>query len=180
MCAWELLTGRLPSCGQTLTMSQAWKSIIKSIQFLWGWLCLQWEGTWSCFHPQRTVVFSAKELSNRDERMNYKREMLLLILLALLLALYKHHPRIKDHLQKIHACWNDHLEEPPLSAWFNPKKRPDVIATTDWLAPVIWEGTYNRQVLDKYYKRLNITIGLAVLATGKYAPLAFVLYILEN
>ncbi|XP_037060380.1 N-acetyllactosaminide alpha-1,3-galactosyltransferase-like 1 [Peromyscus leucopus] len=100
--------------------------------------------------------------------MNYKREMLLLILLALLLALYKHHPRIKDHLQKMHACWNDHLEEPPLSAWFNPKKRPDVIATTDWLAPVIWEGTYNRQVLDKYYKRLNITIGLAVLATGNF------------
>ncbi|XP_051039837.1 N-acetyllactosaminide alpha-1,3-galactosyltransferase-like 1 [Phodopus roborovskii] len=64
--------------------------------------------------------------------------------------------------------WNDHLEEPQLSAWFDPKKRPDVKATTDWLAPVIWEGTYNRQVLDNYYKRLNITIGLAVLATGKF------------
>lgn len=49
------------------------------------------------------------------------------------------------------------------------RKRPDVIATTGWLAPVIWEGTYNRQVLDKYYKRVNITIGLAVLDTGKYA-----------
>ncbi|KAL1785346.1 N-acetyllactosaminide alpha-1,3-galactosyltransferase-like 1 [Sigmodon hispidus] len=75
---------------------------------------------------------------------------------------------IKDHLQKINACWNDHLEEPQLSTWFNPKKRPDVITTTGWLAPVIWEGTYDRQVLDKYYKRLNITIGLAVLDTGNF------------
>ncbi|CAD7687377.1 unnamed protein product [Nyctereutes procyonoides] len=47
-------------------------------------------------------------------------------------------------------------------------KRPDVKATTDWFAPIIWEGTYNRQVLEKYSKRLNITIGLAVFATGKF------------
>ncbi|XP_036998090.2 N-acetyllactosaminide alpha-1,3-galactosyltransferase-like 1 [Artibeus jamaicensis] len=59
-------------------------------------------------------------------------------------------------------------EEPRLSDWFNPKKRPDVITTTNWLAPVIWEETYNRQVLEKYYKRLNITIGLVVWATGKF------------
>ncbi|XP_040591626.1 N-acetyllactosaminide alpha-1,3-galactosyltransferase-like 1 isoform X1 [Mesocricetus auratus] len=100
--------------------------------------------------------------------MNFKRKMLSLILLALLLALSKHHHRIKNQLQKMYICWNDHLEEPQLSAWFDPKKRPDVIATTGWLAPVIWEGTYNRQVLDKYYKRLNITIGLAVLVTGNF------------
>nr|XP_019586730.1 PREDICTED: glycosyltransferase 6 domain-containing protein 1-like [Rhinolophus sinicus] len=63
----------------------------------------------------------------------------------------------------------DHeTEEPQLSDWFNPKKRLDVITTTDWLAPVIWEGTYNTQVLEKYYKRLNITIGLVVWAAGKF------------
>ncbi|XP_008592984.1 PREDICTED: N-acetyllactosaminide alpha-1,3-galactosyltransferase-like 1, partial [Galeopterus variegatus] len=48
------------------------------------------------------------------------------------------------------------------------RRRPDVITTTEWHAPVIWEGTYNRQVLEKYYKRLNITIGLAVFATEKF------------
>ncbi|XP_016069154.1 PREDICTED: N-acetyllactosaminide alpha-1,3-galactosyltransferase-like 1 [Miniopterus natalensis] len=59
--------------------------------------------------------------------------------------------------------YRDHeAEEPQLSDWFNPKKRPDVLTTTDWLAPVIWEETYNRQVLEKYYKSLNITIGLFV------------------
>ncbi|XP_073908256.1 N-acetyllactosaminide alpha-1,3-galactosyltransferase-like 1 [Castor canadensis] len=47
-------------------------------------------------------------------------------------------------------------------------KRPDVMTTTDWLAPVIWEGTYNRLVLEKYYRRLNITIGLAAFASGKF------------
>ncbi|XP_061012079.1 N-acetyllactosaminide alpha-1,3-galactosyltransferase-like 1 [Dama dama] len=57
--------------------------------------------------------------------------------------------------------------EPQLSDWFNPKKRPDVITTTNWLAPVIWEGTYNRPVLQKYYKRLNITIGLAVICVPR-------------
>ena len=47
------------------------------------------------------------------------------------------------------------------------RKRPDVVTITDWLAPVIWEGTFNRQVLGRYYGRQNLTIGLAVLATGR-------------
>nr|XP_023484560.1 glycosyltransferase 6 domain-containing protein 1 isoform X2 [Equus caballus] len=101
-------------------------------------------------------------------RMNSKWKMLLLISFALSLTLIKHHFRIKKHLQKMNFCWDHEAEEPQLSDWFNPKKRPDVITTTDWLAPVIWEGTYNRQVLEKYYKRLNITVGLAVCATGKF------------
>ncbi|XP_066110421.1 glycosyltransferase 6 domain-containing protein 1-like [Saccopteryx bilineata] len=67
------------------------------------------------------------------------------------------------------AAATDHEAEPPqLSDWFNPKKRPDVKTTTDWLAPIIWEETYNRQVLEKHYKRLNITIGLVIWATGKF------------
>ncbi|XP_043422494.1 glycosyltransferase 6 domain-containing protein 1-like isoform X2 [Prionailurus bengalensis] len=101
------------------------------------------------------------------ERMNSKWKMLLLTSFALLLMLIKHHSRIKNHLEKIDLCWENE-KELRLSDWFNPKKRPDVKTTTDWFAPIIWEGTYNRQVLEKYYKRLNITIGLAVFATGKF------------
>nr|KAF6433505.1 hypothetical protein HJG59_005708 [Molossus molossus] len=100
--------------------------------------------------------------------MNSKRKLLLFISFVLALTLIKHHFRIKKHLQKISLCWDHEAKEPRLSDWFNPKKRPDVITTTDWLAPVIWEETYNRQVLEKYYKRLNITIGLVVWATGKF------------
>ncbi|XP_021012245.1 N-acetyllactosaminide alpha-1,3-galactosyltransferase-like 1 [Mus caroli] len=102
--------------------------------------------------------------------MQYKKAALLLMLLAVLLALTQRYSysRTKDHLQKMYACWKDHLEEPHLSTWFDPKKRPDVIATTGWLAPVLWEGTYNREVLEQYYQRLNVTIGLAVFATGNF------------
>ncbi|XP_039090597.1 glycosyltransferase 6 domain-containing protein 1-like [Hyaena hyaena] len=100
--------------------------------------------------------------------MNSKWKMLLLTSFTLLLMLTKHRSRIKNHVEKIELCWENEKEELQLSDWFNPKKRPDVKTTTDWLAPIIWEETYNRQVLEKYYKRLNITIGLAVFATGKY------------
>ncbi|XP_031225853.1 putative glycosyltransferase 6 domain-containing protein 1 isoform X5 [Mastomys coucha] len=55
-----------------------------------------------------------------QEGMQYKKETLLLILLAVLLALIQHYSRTKDHLQKMYACWKDHLEEPQLSTWFNP------------------------------------------------------------
>ncbi|XP_072816140.1 N-acetyllactosaminide alpha-1,3-galactosyltransferase-like 1 isoform X2 [Vicugna pacos] len=102
-------------------------------------------------------------------RLNIKWKMLLLIAFALSLMVIKHHFRIKKYLQKINLCWDQEAEEPQLSKWFNPKKRPDVITTTGWLAPVIWQGTYDRQVLEKYYKRLNITIGLAVDASGKFS-----------
>uniref|UniRef100_G3QXW9 Glycosyltransferase 6 domain containing 1 n=2 Tax=Gorilla gorilla gorilla TaxID=9595 RepID=G3QXW9_GORGO len=48
-------------------------------------------------------------------------------------------------------------------------KCPDVITKTDWLAPILWEGTFDRRVLEKHYRRRNITVGLAVFATGRFA-----------
>lgn len=43
----------------------------------------------------------------------------------------------------------------------------DVITTADWLAPVIWEGTFDRKALEKYYRKQNITEVLAVFAVGR-------------
>uniref|UniRef100_A0A673TYM5 Glycosyltransferase 6 domain containing 1 n=1 Tax=Suricata suricatta TaxID=37032 RepID=A0A673TYM5_SURSU len=91
--------------------------------------------------------------------------LLLLILLPLLLFLFINITCY--HLEDNICCHNKwfFLNFFPCSS---NRKRPDVKTTTDWFAPIIWEGTYNRQVLEKYYKKLNITIGLAVFATGKF------------
>ncbi|XP_012637543.1 putative glycosyltransferase 6 domain-containing protein 1 [Microcebus murinus] len=85
--------------------------------------------------------------------MNYKRRMLLLISSTLLLILVDRHFRKQEELQ--------------LSDWFTPSNRFDVITTTDWLAPVIWDGTFDREALEKHYRGRNITVGLAVFATSR-------------
>ncbi|CAI5676722.1 unnamed protein product [Oreochromis niloticus] len=46
--------------------------------------------------------------------------------------------------------------------------RADVVTVTPWLAPVVWEGTFNSFLLDSIYKRKNITIAATVFAVGKY------------
>ncbi|XP_076985571.1 putative glycosyltransferase 6 domain-containing protein 1 [Tamandua tetradactyla] len=92
-----------------------------------------------------------------QERMNSKRKKLVLTSFVLSLMLLGHYFR------------NRQTGELQLSEWFNPRKRPDVITITDWLAPIIWEGTYNRQVLEKYHQRQNVTVGLAVCAVGRFA-----------
>ncbi|XP_020846202.1 N-acetyllactosaminide alpha-1,3-galactosyltransferase-like [Phascolarctos cinereus] len=55
-----------------------------------------------------------------------------------------------------------------LSDWFRPRRRPYVKTVTDWLAPIVWEGTYRKSVLEDYYKKKNITVGLVVFAFGRY------------
>nr|XP_048288210.1 inactive N-acetyllactosaminide alpha-1,3-galactosyltransferase isoform X3 [Myodes glareolus] len=62
----------------------------------------------------------------------------------------------------------DSTEELPLWDWFSPKNRPEVLTLTPWKAPIVWEGTYNRARLEKYYARQKITVGLTVFAVGKY------------
>ncbi|XP_027723978.1 N-acetyllactosaminide alpha-1,3-galactosyltransferase-like [Vombatus ursinus] len=55
-----------------------------------------------------------------------------------------------------------------LSDWFRPRRRPYVKTVTDWLAPIVWEGTYSKSVLEDYYKKKNIIVGLVVFAFGRY------------
>ncbi|XP_053863782.1 globoside alpha-1,3-N-acetylgalactosaminyltransferase 1 isoform X2 [Malaclemys terrapin pileata] len=47
-------------------------------------------------------------------------------------------------------------------------RRLDVLTLTPWLAPIVWEGTFNSELLDSAYKPLNLTIGVTAFAIGKY------------
>ncbi|XP_056668020.1 inactive N-acetyllactosaminide alpha-1,3-galactosyltransferase isoform X2 [Monodelphis domestica] len=125
------------------------------------------------------------EVLFRQERIMISKGKIILFLLILLTALvvlwgYNNRSRGKinsnAYVQK--SWWlsnwfnnrsqDDQVEEPQLSDWFNPKKRPDVLTVTDWLAPVVWEGTYHRKILEDYYTKQKITVGLTVFAVGRY------------
>ncbi|XP_043937421.1 histo-blood group ABO system transferase-like [Protopterus annectens] len=46
--------------------------------------------------------------------------------------------------------------------------RTDVNILTPWLAPIIWEGTYNYDIINEQFKQGNHSIGLIVFAVKKY------------
>nr|XP_012630561.1 histo-blood group ABO system transferase 2-like isoform X2 [Microcebus murinus] len=46
--------------------------------------------------------------------------------------------------------------------------RPDVLVVTPWLAPIVWEGTFNTDILNEQFWLQNATIGLTVFAMKKY------------
>ncbi|KAL2092678.1 hypothetical protein ACEWY4_012476 [Coilia grayii] len=49
--------------------------------------------------------------------------------------------------------------------------RPDVLTLTPWLAPIVWEGTFNIEVINNMYQPLNITVAACIFAVGKYIRL---------
>ncbi|XP_030638901.1 globoside alpha-1,3-N-acetylgalactosaminyltransferase 1-like [Chanos chanos] len=46
--------------------------------------------------------------------------------------------------------------------------RTDVATVTPWLAPIVWEGTFEPTLIDTIYKQQNLTIATTVFAVGKY------------
>ncbi|KAJ3601770.1 hypothetical protein NHX12_032736 [Muraenolepis orangiensis] len=46
--------------------------------------------------------------------------------------------------------------------------RRDIVAVTPWLAPIVWEGTFDSHLIDNIYRPQNITIAATVFAVGKY------------
>ncbi|KAM9538730.1 uncharacterized protein ACWYII_039283 [Salvelinus alpinus] len=42
----------------------------------------------------------------------------------------------------------------------------DVVAVTPWLAPIVWEGTFDPVLIDKIYKPMNLTLPTTVFADG--------------
>uniref|UniRef100_A0A5F7ZH44 ABO, alpha 1-3-N-acetylgalactosaminyltransferase and alpha 1-3-galactosyltransferase n=1 Tax=Macaca mulatta TaxID=9544 RepID=A0A5F7ZH44_MACMU len=56
--------------------------------------------------------------------------------------------------------------------------RKDVLVVTPWLAPIVWEGTFNIDILNEQFRLQNTTIGLTVFAIKKYV--AFLKLFLET
>ncbi|XP_012637473.1 histo-blood group ABO system transferase isoform X1 [Microcebus murinus] len=46
--------------------------------------------------------------------------------------------------------------------------RTDVLVLTPWLAPIVWEGTFNSDILNVQFQLQNTTVGLTVFAIKKY------------
>ncbi|KAJ6651944.1 hypothetical protein lerEdw1_015886 [Lerista edwardsae] len=55
-----------------------------------------------------------------------------------------------------------------LTDWFDPRGRTDVPTLTSWSAPIIWDGTFQVAILDRYYQERKVTVGLTVFAVGRY------------
>uniref|UniRef100_F7FSQ3 N-acetyllactosaminide alpha-1,3-galactosyltransferase n=1 Tax=Monodelphis domestica TaxID=13616 RepID=F7FSQ3_MONDO len=118
--------------------------------------------------------------------MLYKRKLILflLITLTIILVFWGHFYRKKKASQtpqnkKPFSLFQEDFEvnqlKTPhqssgllLSDWFNPRRRPNVRAVTDWFAPIVWERTYHKSFLESYYTRKDITVGLMVFAIGRY------------
>ncbi|XP_007094418.2 N-acetyllactosaminide alpha-1,3-galactosyltransferase-like [Panthera tigris] len=109
-------------------------------------------------------------LGKQKERMKYRRKTSQLLLLLLFLwALYRQYHVSTKKLQKIYRCWsmNSPSKELKLSDWFSPSQSMN-LTTTNWSAPVVWHGTFNEEVLEQYYAKHKITVGLTVFAIGRY------------
>ncbi|XP_058631976.1 globoside alpha-1,3-N-acetylgalactosaminyltransferase 1-like isoform X2 [Onychostoma macrolepis] len=78
--------------------------------------------------------------------------------------------RICTNLTKEHQE-NSKLQSPQGLSYNQPSVvGPDgkVIAMTPWLAPIVWEGTFDSFLIESIYKQQNITIATTVFALGKY------------
>ncbi|NXB81857.1 BGAT1 transferase, partial [Donacobius atricapilla] len=46
--------------------------------------------------------------------------------------------------------------------------RQDVLVLTPWLAPIVWEGTFSRDILNAQYLQKNLVTGVVTFAVQKY------------
>ncbi|XP_071981529.1 histo-blood group ABO system transferase isoform X2 [Engystomops pustulosus] len=46
--------------------------------------------------------------------------------------------------------------------------RTDVLMVTPWFAPIVWDGTYNIDILNAQFHQRNVRVGLTVFAIKKY------------
>ncbi|TFJ99855.1 Histo-blood group ABO system transferase 1 [Platysternon megacephalum] len=47
-------------------------------------------------------------------------------------------------------------------------QRTDVLLMSPWLAPIVWEDTFNRDILNAQYRQKHFIVGVATFAVKKY------------
>ncbi|XP_058385092.1 histo-blood group ABO system transferase-like [Diceros bicornis minor] len=105
-----------------------------------------------------------------------------LLLIALALAFFGY-CYLKPRSQKLEGTWagasvavreRHGLQDVKLSRMVYPQphvltlSREDVLLVTPWLAPIIWDKTFNIDILNEQFRLQNATIGLTVFAVEKY------------
>lgn len=65
-----------------------------------------------------------------------------------------------------HVVLNDRLQSKQVKLM--EPVRTDVLTVTPWLAPIVWEGTFDPQVIDTAFISQHLTIATTVFAVGKY------------
>ncbi|XP_062815539.1 N-acetyllactosaminide alpha-1,3-galactosyltransferase isoform X3 [Anolis carolinensis] len=92
-----------------------------------------------------------------------------LVLLSLALFMYLDRDRTFVWMYNSRHLKFDHAPEwLALPNLFQLRARTEISTMTYWSAPIIWDKTFNKSVLEDYYKKHHVTIGLTVFATGKY------------
>ncbi|XP_039363040.1 histo-blood group ABO system transferase 2-like isoform X7 [Mauremys reevesii] len=75
-------------------------------------------------------------------------------------------------LRKIPMRWEKPTEhvcpDQALLLKISDQRRCDVLMMTPWFAPIVWEGTYNSEILNEQFRQRNVTVGLTVFAIKKY------------
>ncbi|XP_061876118.1 histo-blood group ABO system transferase 2-like isoform X3 [Colius striatus] len=93
-------------------------------------------------------------------------------------AIWYHHPFSQASDQKPTASSEDvtNMNQSlcQLSSLLYPEplltkpRRRDVLVLTPWLAPIVWEGTFNRDILNAQYMQKNLVTGVVTFAVEKY------------
>ncbi|XP_032823747.1 alpha-1,3-galactosyltransferase 2-like isoform X2 [Petromyzon marinus] len=66
--------------------------------------------------------------------------------------------------------WNAYVVHMTYPRFYSPvaPARTDVNSLTPWLAPIVWQGTYDPSFLEDAHREKNVTVALTVFAVGKY------------
>ncbi|XP_026541615.1 N-acetyllactosaminide alpha-1,3-galactosyltransferase-like isoform X1 [Notechis scutatus] len=132
------------------------------------------ESSPACYFPPLFLQPKEVSFSIRMTLFQGKAVLLWISVLALLsLAISTYLVRdAKGTLMDSTSTQGEHPTEEPkrllLSSWFHPSARTEVPTMSLWSAPIVWDGTFERDILNSHYKRQKVTVGLTVFAIGKY------------